>query len=85
MENEIMDYEEEVMEPEVEIDEVEGDSGMSAGVAVLIGAGVTVAGIAAVKLGKKLYAKIKAHKEVRQPDEDDIVEVTDEDVMSVTK
>lgn len=85
MENEIMDYEEEVMEPEVEIDEVEGDSGMSAGVAVLIGAGVTAAGIAAVKLGKKLYAKIKAHKEVRQPDEDDIVEVTDEDVMNVTK
>lgn len=86
MENEIMNYEEEVMEPEFEIDEVEREeSGMSAGVAVLIGAGVTAAGIAAVKLGKKLYAKIKARKELRQPDEDEIVEVTDEDIMDVTE
>ena len=85
MENEVMNYEEEVMEPEFEIDEVERDSGMSAGVAVLIGAGVTAAGIAAVKLGKKLYAKIKARKELRQPDEDEIVEVTDEDIMDVVE
>lgn len=86
MENEIMNYEEEIMEPEVEIDEVEREnSGMSAGVAVLIGAGLTAAGIAAVKLGKKLVAKIKAHKELRQPDDDDFVEVTDEDVMNVAE
>lgn len=86
MENEIMNYEEEVMEPEVEIDEVETEnSGMNVGVAVLIGAGLTAAGVAAVKLGKKLYAKIKAHKELRQPDDDEVVEVTDEDVMSVVK
>lgn len=84
MENEIMDYEE-VMEPEVEIDEVETESGMNVGMAVLIGAGLTAAGVAAVKLGKKLYAKIKAHKELRQPDEDDIIEVTDEDIDNVTK
>lgn len=84
MENEIMDYEE-IMEPEVEIDEVETESGMNVGMAVLIGAGLTAAGVAAVKLGKKLYAKIKAHKELRQPDEDDIVEVTDEDIESITK
>lgn len=84
MENEIMDYEE-IMEPEVEIDEVETESSMNVGMAVLIGAGLTAAGVAAVKLGKKLYAKIKAHKELRQPDEDDVVEVTDEDIESVTK
>lgn len=86
MENEIMNYEEEVMEPEVEFDEVETEnSGMSTGVAMLIGAGLTAATIAAVKLGKKLYAKIKAHKELRQPDEDEFVEMTDEDVVNVTK
>lgn len=83
MENEIMNYEE-VMEPEVETYEVEPeDSKMSVGLAVLIGAGLTAASVAAVKLGKKVWANIKAKKESRHTDEDDYVEVADEDVDDV--
>lgn len=86
MENEIMNYEEDVMNPEVEFDEVETEnSGMATGVAMLIGAGLTAATVAVVKLGKKAFAAYKAKKELRKPDEDDVVEVTDEDIMDVTK
>lgn len=78
MGNENMKYEEEVMDTEIDYDEVETErSGMSAGVAVLIGAGLTAAGIAAVKLGKKALAKIRARKEVKETEDDDVVEVDD--------
>lgn len=82
MENEIMNYEEEVMEPETFEMEPES-SGMGTGVAMLIGAGLTAATVAVVKLGKKAFAAYKAKKELRQPDE--VVEVTDEDFMSVVE
>ena len=86
MENEIMNNEEEVMVPEVEDDFAEpAESGMSTGVAMLIGAGLTLATTAIVKLGKKAFAAYKAKKELRRPKEGDFVEVTDEDIMSVTK
>lgn len=86
MENENMMYEDEIMINEVENDEVETDnSGMSAGVAVLIGAGLAAAGVAVVTLGKKAYAKFKARKEFRKPDDDDCIEVTDEDLMDVVE
>lgn len=86
MENEVMNYEEEVMIPEEETFEMEAEnSGMATGMAMLIGAGLTIAATAAVKLGKKAYAAYKAKKELRQPDEDDAVEVTDEDIMDVVK
>lgn len=79
MENEIMNYEE-VMEPEVETFDVETEeSKMSVGLAVLIGAGLTAASIAAVKLGKKVWTKFKAKKESQQADEDDYVDVADEE------
>lgn len=79
MENEIMEYEE-VMEPEVETYEAETEeSGMSVGLAMLIGAGLTAATVAAVKLGKKAINKIKAKKALQQSDEDDFVDVVDED------
>ena len=85
MENEVMNYEEEMI-PEVETYEMEPEgSGMGTGVAILIGAGLTIAATAAVKLGKKAYAAYKAKKELRLIDEDDTVEVTDEDIMNVTK
>lgn len=78
MENEIMNYEEEVMEPEVEIDEAETeDSGISTGVAMMIGAGLTVAATAVVRLGKKAFAAYKAKKEARKANEEDCEEVTD--------
>lgn len=86
MENEVMSYEEEIMEPEVEFDEVGTEnSGLSTGLAMLIGAGLTIATAAIVKLGKKAYAAYKAKKELRHPDEGDVIEVTDEDLMDVTK
>lgn len=83
MENEIMDYEEN-METMVYPEEVETeDSGMSTGKVVLLGAGVALATAAIVKLGKKLYAKAKARKELRKPDQDKIIEVTDEDIETI--
>lgn len=86
MENEIMNYEEEVMENEVDVFETEPEeSGIGTGLAILIGAGITAAGVAVVGLGKKLWAKHKAKKELRLVDEDDFVEVTDERVEEVTK
>lgn len=86
MENEIMNYEDEVMENEVDIYEMESEeSGIGTGLAMLIGAGITAAGVAAVGLGKKLWAKHKAKKELKLVDKDDFVEVTDEQIESVTK
>ena len=86
MENEIMNYENEVMENEVDIYEMEPEqSGIGTGLAMIIGAGITVASIAAVRLGKKIIAKYKAKKELRLVGEDDFVEVTDEQVENVTK
>ncbi len=86
MENEIMNYENEVMENEVDICEMESEeSGIGTGLAMLIGAGITAAGVAVVGLGKKLWANHKAKKELRLVDKDDFVEVTDERVEEVTK
>lgn len=86
MENEIMNYENEVMENEVDICEMESEeSGIGTGLAMLIGAGITAAGVAVVGLGKKLWANHKAKKELRLVDKDDFVEVTEERVEEVTK
>lgn len=86
MENEIMNYENEVMENEVDIYEMESEeSGIGTGLAMLIGAGITAAGVAVVGLGKKLWANHKAKKELRLVDKDDFVEVTEERVEEVTK
>jgi hypothetical protein len=84
MENEIMNYEDEVME--VEFADVDDEKeGMSTGLAVLIGAGITAATVAAVALGKKVWSTIKARRELRKPAEGEIVEVTDADIEDVTK
>lgn len=84
MENEIMNYEDEVMDVAIEPVETE-DSGISTGAALAIGAGLAAAGIAVVKLVKKMVAKHKAKKELHLVDEDDFIEVTDEDIEEVTK
>jgi hypothetical protein len=86
MENEIMNMDAEVMEPEFDTIEMENEnSGIGTGMAMLIGAGLTIATTAAVKLGKKLWAKHKAKKELRKPDEGEIVEPTDEQIMEVVQ
>jgi hypothetical protein len=79
--NEIMELEEmEVFDCEV----VEGEkTGMSTGGAVLLGAALTAAGFAVVKLIKKGWAKYKAYKEVRHPDKETFV--SDEDIEGVTE
>lgn len=77
MENEIMNYEEEVIEPEVEVEPDEKSSGLGTGVAMLIGAGLTIATTAVIKFGKKLYAKHKAKKQ--QKDDDDYEETYPEE------
>ena len=80
MENEeLVNYEE--MDPEVETESE--DSGMSTGVAMMIGAGLTVAATAAIKLGKKIISKIKTKKEPE--DGRDFVIPSDEELNNVTK
>lgn len=77
---------EEVMNTEMDtIDMEPEDTGMSAGVAMLIGAGITLAVGAAVKFGKKGIDYIKAKKALRKPEEGFEVEVTDEDIKKVAK
>ena len=75
-----MNYEEE-MNPEVEVESE--DSGMSTGVAMMIGAGLAVAATAAIKLGKKIISKIKTKKEPE--DGRDFVIPSDEELNNVTK
>lgn len=75
---EIMNYEEiEVMDDVVEAEE---NAGIGTGVAMLIGAGLTFAIGAGVKLGKKAIAAIKAKKEAKKADDvaDDESEESDE-------
>lgn len=85
MEDTIMN-EEEVMDTEMDtIDMEPEDTGMSTGVAMLIGAGITLTIGAAVKLGKKGIDYIKAKKALRKPEEGSEVEVTDDDIEKVTK
>ena len=72
--NEIMNVEldnDEIMDVEV----VEDDKSLSTAGAMLIGAAVTAATVAVVKLGRKGIAKLKARK--ARSDED--LEVDDED------
>ena len=81
MENEIMNYED-VMETEAQSVEMEADnSGIGTGMAMLIGAGLTLATTAIVKLGKKAWAAYKAKKELRKPDKEVIVD--DQDLVDV--
>ena len=84
MEDTIMN--EEVMDTNMgTIDMESEDTGMSTGVAILIGAGITLAVGAAVKLGKKGINYIKAKKALRKPEEGSEIEVTDDDIKKVTK
>ena len=77
MENEIMNYEENEI-AEVENDEVGlEDSGMSTGMAMLIGAGLAIVTGGLIKLGKKLYMAYKAKKESKKAEEEDYEEVED--------
>lgn len=77
--NEIMNYEDiEIVDDTVV--ETEG-SGMSTGLAMLIGAGVTLAVGAGVKLVKGMIAKHKAKKELRKPESE--ITVDPEDVEEI--
>lgn len=66
--------------PEVEADqETDNGSGMSK----LIIAGAFAAGAAAIALAKKGWDKWKRHKELRKPDPENPVEVTEEEIAEV--
>lgn len=67
----IMNEEIEVMDDTYVADE---NTGIGAGIAMLIGAGLTLAVGAGVKFGKKAIANWKAKKELRQPEEEIVVE-----------
>ena len=74
--NEIMNVDldnDEIMDVEV----VEDDKSLSTAGAMLIGAAVTAATVAVVKLGKKVIAKVKARK--AKTENDIVVELVDED------
>lgn len=76
----------ETEEPVEVMDIVEGDSeesGIGAGMVALITAGAVAAGAAAVHWGKKLWAKHKAKKELRRPDENNPVEPSDDEIKKV--
>lgn len=63
MENEIMNNIEEVKEEDVEIIEAENEaSGSNFGVGALVVLGLAAAGAAAVKFGKKVWARYKEKK-----------------------
>ena len=84
MENNELIYEE-AMDTAVDAVEVEaGNSKMGTGVAMLIGAGLTIATAAVVGLAKKAWAKHKANKELRLAEADNCAEVTDEQIAEVT-
>lgn len=77
-ENEIMVNEEVIEEPEV----INEETGMSTGMAMLIGSGLTLAIIAGIKQGKKIMDKIKAKKEQPKEAEDSkVIEITNETVI----
>ena len=82
--NEIMSYEDEVLDNEIEVVEMEAEKpGISTGVAIAIGAGLTLAVTAGIKLVKKAIAKHKAKKELRLVDADEFVEPTEEQIVEV--
>jgi hypothetical protein len=81
--NEIMEMTE-VMDTDIIEMETGDRSGLSTGGAMLIGAALTAATVAVVKLGKKAWTKFKARKE-QQASDRDFVDVTDEDVENVAK
>lgn len=72
-ENEIMMTEETTMEPVYEVEVETEDSGMSTGVAMLIGSGLTLLGLAGVRFGKKAYHRIEAHR-ARKAEANNVVE-----------
>lgn len=81
--NEMETYEDNtVYEGEV-VETGKENSDLGALVFMAIGAIATVAFTAVVKYGKKLCAKRKAKKELCCPDEDEIVEVTEEDIEEI--
>ena len=80
MENEIMNYEEmEVIEVEPGLEE---KSGMSTGTAMLIGAGLTLAVTAGVKLVKKGIAWAKAKLAEKKADEAEDEDQSADDVTT---
>ena len=86
MENEMMNFEEVTNNYEdVTVETGEEKAGLSGLVFMAIGAASVIALKKGVDLGKKLWDKHKAKKELRQPDEDAVVEVTDEDIAEVVE
>lgn len=75
---EFMNNEMDVINVDADLSEVEGNSGMSTGVAMLVGAGLTLAITAGVKLAKKLWNDHKAKKEAEDVALRDVVDAADE-------
>jgi len=82
--NELMENEE-VMEliPATEVEEKE--SGIGTLTAMAIGAGLTAAGIAVVKLGKKGISWVKAKRAASKAEADEVAEAEDAPVETVVE
>ena len=79
MDNELKVMDEEIEETEdEEIEETEESSGIGTGLAMLIGSGLTLAGIAIGKKVKKVWAKRKAEKGIVDVEIVDVVEETED-------
>lgn len=76
-ENEIRTVDNEEIEDGIVVEE---ESGIGTGLAMLIGSGLTLAGIAGFKGVKKLLAKRKAKKIHKIDDDGDVIDVDDEDI-----
>lgn len=75
-ENEMMNINNEEIENDVVVEE---DSGIGTGLAMLIGSGLTLAGIAGVKAFKKVWKKHKAKKIL----ETEVVDLDEEDIEAI--
>lgn len=78
MNEEIMEMDQVTEETQPEVVEEE-QSGIGTGMAMLIGAGLTVAGIAAVKYGRKAIGKIKSMRKASKIEDND--EVIDAEII----
>ena len=86
MENINMTNEEKVMDAVTEnIETGVEKSGTGIGKKLLIWGGVALASIAGLALGLIAHNKHEADTELHTPDDDQIIETTDEDIMSVVE
>lgn len=82
-ENEIMNVEDE--ENEIAIVNEEENSGISTGLAMLLGSGLTLVGMAGFKFGKRIWERRRANRKHKSEeyDDEDVVDVDENDITDI--